>query len=187
MRITVLDRVSYPVTSQREITPEGYLKVPGRVARIGIQQYLASELGLKDRAPSTLVNIYRPPDEVFASESLDSYDNKEVTIDHPDDLVDAKSFKEVTAGHAISPGRTEGDYVVVDLLIKDQYAIDAINRGKAELSAGYTSEYDKTPELRPVALRSNLSSALSQSIISHCVTRLGPVIWRAYLIANQRE
>ncbi len=149
MRITVLDRVSYPVTSQREITQEGYLKVPGRVARIGIQQYLASELGLKDRAPGTLVNIYRPPDEVFASESLDSYDNKEVTIDHPDDLVDAKSFKEVTAGHAISPGRTEGDYVVVDLLIKDQYAIDAINRGKAELSAGYTSEYDKTPGVAP--------------------------------------
>ncbi|MCG8155187.1 hypothetical protein JMY81_01075 [Brenneria goodwinii] len=37
MRITVRDRMSYPIPSQREITPEGYLKVPGRVARVGIQ------------------------------------------------------------------------------------------------------------------------------------------------------
>lgn len=149
MRITVRDRVAFPVTSQREITPEGYLKVPGRVARSGIQQYLAAELGLTDRPPGQIVNVYRPPEEVFKPDSLASYDNKDVTIDHPDDLVDSGTFKEVTAGHAISAGRQDGDFVVVDLLIKDQAAIDAIDRGKAELSAGYTSEYDQTPGTAP--------------------------------------
>ncbi|WP_033576152.1 DUF2213 domain-containing protein [Dickeya chrysanthemi] len=149
MRITVRDRVSYPITSQREITPEGYLKVPGRVARTGIQQYLASELGLTDRPPGQLVNVYRPPEEVFKPSSLASYDNADVTIDHPDDLVDASTFKEVTAGHAISPGRQDCDFVVVDLLIKDGEAIAAIDRGKAELSAGYTSEYEHQPGTAP--------------------------------------
>ncbi|RNM07710.1 DUF2213 domain-containing protein [Dickeya undicola] len=149
MRITVRDRVSYPITSQREITPEGYLKVPGRVARTGIQQYLASELGLTDRPPGQLVNVYRPPEEVFKPSSLASYDNADVTIDHPDDLVDASTFKDVTAGHAISPGRQDGDFVVVDLLIKDGEAIAAIDRGKAELSAGYTSEYEHQPGTAP--------------------------------------
>lgn len=149
MRIFVRDRVAFPVPSQREITPEGFLKVPGRVARSGIQQYLAMELNLDDRPPGQIVNVYRPPEEVFKLDSLASYDNADVTIDHPDDLVDAETFKEVTAGHAISPGRRDGDFVVVDLLIKDQAAIDAINRGKAELSAGYTSEYDKTPGTAP--------------------------------------
>ncbi|MCA5919259.1 DUF2213 domain-containing protein [Pectobacterium brasiliense] len=149
MRITIRDRVAFPVPSQREITPEGYLKVPGRVARVGIQQYLASELGLTDRPPGQLVNVYRPPEEVFKAVSLASYDNMDVTIDHPDDLVDSTTFKEVTAGHAISSGRQDGDYVVVDLLIKDQQAIDEIDAGKAELSAGYTSEYDETPGTAP--------------------------------------
>ncbi|MEL7628707.1 DUF2213 domain-containing protein [Pectobacterium aroidearum] len=149
MRITIRDRVAFPVPSQREITPEGYLKVPGRVARVGIQQYLASELGLTDRPPGQLVNVYRPPEEVFKPSSLASYDNMDVTIDHPDDLVDSTTFKEVTAGHAISSGRQDGDYVVVDLLIKDQQAIDEIDAGKAELSAGYTSEYDETPGTAP--------------------------------------
>lgn len=73
----------------------------------------------------------------------------DVTIDHPDDLVDSTTFKEVTAGHAISPGRQDGDFVVVDFLIKDQRAIDEIDKGKAELSAGYTSEYDDTPGMAP--------------------------------------
>lgn len=149
MRITVRDRVAFSVPSQRETTSEGYLKVPGRVARTGIQQYLAAELGLKDRAPGQIVNVYRPPEEVFGTASLASYDNVDVTIDHPDDLVDASTFKEVTAGHAISPGRRDDDFVVVDLLIKDQGAIDAISGGKAELSAGYTSNYDNTPGTAP--------------------------------------
>ncbi|RAW93968.1 MULTISPECIES: DUF2213 domain-containing protein [unclassified Photorhabdus] len=149
MRITVCDRVTFPVDSQREITPEGYLKVPGRVARVGVQQYLASELGLTDRPPGQIVNVYRPPEEVFSPASLASYDNADITVDHPDDLVDATTFKSVTAGHAISPGRQDGDYVVVDLLTKDQYAIDAINNGKAELSAGYTSEYEKSSGIAP--------------------------------------
>ncbi|MCC8385307.1 DUF2213 domain-containing protein [Photorhabdus laumondii subsp. laumondii] len=152
MRITLCDRVTFPVDSQREITAEGYLKVPGRVARVGIQQYLASELELTDRPPGQIVNVYRPPEEVFSHESLASYDNKDITIDHPDDLVNAKTFKRVTAGHAISPGRqdvNDADYVVVDLLIKDQYAIDEINKEKEELSAGYTSEYQYAPGIAP--------------------------------------
>lgn len=150
MWITVRDRVSYPIPSQREITPEGYLKVPGRVARVGIQQYLASELGLTDRPPGQIVNVYRPPEEVFKPDSLASYDNMDITIDHPDDLVNSTTFKEVTAGHATSSGRPDDEgYVVVDLLIKDQQAIDEIGKGKVELSAGYTSEYDDTPGIAP--------------------------------------
>lgn len=136
----VVDRISYAITA-REFTDNGYLKVPGKVARTGIQQYLASELGLTDRKPNDIVNVYRPPEEVFAQDSLASYDNADVTDDHPSDMVDSKSFKDVAVGHSISVGRQEGDFVIVDLLIKDQEAIDAITAGKSELSAGYEAEY----------------------------------------------
>lgn len=152
MRITLHDRQSFPVTSQRTITDNGFLQVPGRVARTGVQQYLASELGLADRPPNSIVNVYRSPDEVFAPGSLSGYDNADVTVEHPDDLVDSTTFKAVSAGHAISSGRQDAEdsnFVVVDLLIKDQAAIDCINRGKAELSAGYTAEYDERPGIAP--------------------------------------
>ena len=69
MIITVNDRASYAVQSSRVFTDEGFLCVPGRVSRTGIQQYLARELNL-DGDPNRIVNVYRPEDEVFKDESL---------------------------------------------------------------------------------------------------------------------
>lgn len=141
MRITLTDRVSFPVPSQRIITDAGFLQVPGRVARTGIQQYFARELELRNRDPNELINVYRPPEEVFKPESLASYDNADITNDHPKELVNAENFDGTSKGHAISAGRRDGDFVVVDLLIKDGKTINDINCGKCELSAGYTAEY----------------------------------------------
>lgn len=149
MRITVVDRQSFRVDSQRTILDNGYLSVPGRVARTGVQQYTAQELGLTDRPPNEIVNVYRPPEEVFKPKSLASYDNSDITVQHPDDFVTSVTYKEVSVGHATSVGRQDGEYVVVDLLIKDQNAIDAVNAGTAELSAGYSAEYIRRPGIAP--------------------------------------
>lgn len=59
MTVTVVDRAGYGIT-HREFTDEGYLRVPGRVARVGVQKYQAQELGLTDRSPTSLVAVYRP-------------------------------------------------------------------------------------------------------------------------------
>lgn len=148
MKIQTNDRQGYQVT-QRTRTDQGYLKVPGRVARIGVQEYLASELSLTDREPDEIVRVYRPPDEVFSEASLASYENADVTDDHPDALIDSTTYRQHAKGHTLGPGRAEGDYVVVDLLIKDQDAIDAVEGGKAELSAGYENEYHHEPGIAP--------------------------------------
>lgn len=139
MKCTVFDRAGYRIT-QREYTDEGFLKVPGRVARTGIQEYLARELGL-DGDPNRIVRVYRPEEEVFSAGSLGTYDGATVTNDHPKDLVTAKNYKSVSVGVVRGPGRRDGDFVVCDLIIKDQKTIDDINSGKCELSAGYTAEY----------------------------------------------
>ena len=150
MKILLQDRAAIPVPSQRTYTENGYLKVPGRVALAGnVQQYLASELGLTDRPGNTVVNVYRPPESVFDPASLATYDNADVTVEHPTEMVDAGTFKRVAVGHAISPGRQEGIAVVVDLLIKDADAIKAIEAGKCELSAGYLAEYVEQPGTTP--------------------------------------
>jgi len=142
-RLTVFDRVSHRIT-HREYTDEGFLKVPGRVARAGIQDYLARELGL-DGDPNRIVRVYRPEEEVFNDASLDTYDGATVTNDHPKDLVTAKNYKAVAVGEVRGSGRRDGDFVVCDLIIKDQKTIDDINAGKCELSAGYTAEYVHGP------------------------------------------
>lgn len=151
MKITVTDRAGIPLSpgSARIVTDEGYLRVPGRVARIGVQQYLAGELGLTDRPSTDVIGVYRPPESVFDPVSLSTYDNSAVTVEHPTEMVNAETHRQVSVGHAISEGRQEGDFVVVDLLIKDGDAIKAIEAGKAELSAGYLAEYVEQPGTTP--------------------------------------
>lgn len=142
MKVTLFDRFTYNLKSKREYTVEGFLKVPGRAARIGIQDYLASELSL-DGDPNRIVKVFRPADEVFKDESLESYNHSDATNDHPPKLVDSKNFKDVTVGHVASKGVQDGDFVLIDLIIKDAKTIKLIESGKGQLSAGYEAEYVK--------------------------------------------
>ncbi len=141
MLITINDRVSYAI-SNRTYTDEGFLKVPGRVARTGVQEYLASELGLTDRAPTDIVRVMRPAEEVFKDESLLSYSFADITVEHPPGVVDASTFKDVSVGTVTTKGSQDGDFVTCDLIIKDKKAIAEIEKGKVELSAGYSAMYD---------------------------------------------
>jgi hypothetical protein len=143
MPIIVCDRSSYRVT-RREYTDEGFLRVPGNVARTGIQEYLARELGLPGD-PNRIIRVYRPAEEVFKDESLASFDGVDVTVNHPDGLVNSENFKKVSAGVVRGAGRRDGDFVQCDLIVKDKAAINAINSGKCELSVGYTAVYTEMP------------------------------------------
>lgn len=142
MRILVTDKVGYSL-SARKFTDEGYLSAPARVARTGIQEYLAIELGLHDRKPNDVVRVYRPPEEVFNADSLASYLHKEVTDNHPPDMVGAKNYRDYSVGQCVSGGTQDGEFVKIDLLVKDSGAIELIQSGKVQLSAGYYADYNK--------------------------------------------
>ena len=144
MQVTVFDRQTYKITS-RKITDEGFLRVPGRAAKTGIQEYLACELGIKDRNPMDVIKVMRPEEEVFNDESLASYIGADITIEHPEKFVDAVDYSKLSKGPVLSAVR-DGDFVKVDMIVKSQDAIDAINSGKVELSAGYTANYEPAPE-----------------------------------------
>lgn len=138
--LMIQDRAGYKI-SQRSYLDNGYLKVPGRVARVGVQYYLASELELNDRNPLDRVGVYRPPEEVFSSDSLATYADADVTIEHPGDMVDATTYRRHSVGHVTDAARPAGEYVEANLIIKDADAIKEVEAGRVELSAGYLAEY----------------------------------------------
>ena len=70
--------------SSREITPEGYLLVGARLARVGVQYYTRDELGM-DGDSNAMVGIYRPDAEVFDARSMKSFALQPVTYGHPPD------------------------------------------------------------------------------------------------------
>ena len=145
MNIVTYDKQRYSIT-ERQITDEGFLRVPGHVARTGIQEYLGSELGFNhDR----IMRVYRPPSEVFSPDSLASFDGSDVTIEHPAGLVNSENYKQVSAGTVKAGASQDGDFVRCDLIVKDQTAIDAILAGKVELSVGYTAIYKDEAGVTP--------------------------------------
>lgn len=137
-----VSRYDYGQVTKSEVTDEGYLKVWCKAARVGTQLYT--------RGDGTQVREYRPEDEVSNPDSLASFGMKAVTLNHPKVLLDSKTTKLHQVGHAGSHVRFSDGFVEVALVITDQDAIDAVQRGDAqEVSAGYRVDYDPTPGVTP--------------------------------------
>ncbi len=137
------------ITTKRKYTDEGFLIVPARIGRTGIQEYLAVEMGVTDREPNSIIKVYRPPEEVFSDESLQSFTNKPVTNNHPPVLVDASNYTEYSVGHSGPDVAREGMFADTTLFIKDAETITRVEEGKVELSNGYTSDIEWTSGITP--------------------------------------
>lgn len=118
-------------------TAEGYLicrSVP--IARTGDQQYTAREV-MQDGDPGQMVIVHRRPEDVFAEETIASFEGKPVTDDHPPENVQAENFASYARGH-VQNVRQAGDNLVGDVYITDaKLASDVKHRVKREISCGY--------------------------------------------------
>ncbi len=90
-----------------------------------------------------LISVYRPEAEVFAPETLASFEVMPVTNDHPPDGVNIENIRRLQMGHAHNVRRgtgEEADLLLADLIITDERLIDLILSGKREISCGYSQE-----------------------------------------------
>ncbi|MGF6878367.1 DUF2213 domain-containing protein [Paraburkholderia sp. MM5477-R1] len=126
----------------RRYTGDGYLVAPARIARTGIQEYRAFELGLQGDQ-MRVVKVYRPPEEVFHPDAIASFRNLPLTNDHPPDGVSADNWRHLAVGMLLDPLRAD-DFLDGDVQVMDREAIASVEAGKVELSAGYSAIYDWT-------------------------------------------
>lgn len=123
-------------------TTDGFLichNVP--LARTGEQDYLGSEVGMSD---SSIVKVYRKPEEVFKKATLASFEGKPVTDDHPAEFVEPGNATGYIRGTCTNVRRGTGknaDLIIGDLIIYDATLISEIESGKREISAGYLCDY----------------------------------------------
>lgn len=139
-----LDKASVGATKE---TKEGYLVATSRVARTGVQEYLAHELGdIAKQAgfsDNDVVRVYRHPDEVFHKDALASITRIPVTIDHPAEEVTADNWSKLAVGEIGDAYATEPEWIVVNPMLKDSKAVEAAKTTHKELSMGYTAEIVK--------------------------------------------
>lgn len=116
-------------------TKDGYLVASAKVARTGVQEYSGTEMG---RPQMDVVRVFRPPEEVFATDALRSFAWKPVTNDHPGVAVDSKNWNQYAVGQIGDEVARDGDTIRVPLVLMDETAIADVESGKVELSMGYS-------------------------------------------------
>lgn len=120
---------------ERRRTKDGYAVLTAKVARAGnVQLYAGSEVG---KPEMSVVRVYRPADEVFSADTMNSFAHKPVTVGHPDQHVTADNWRGIAAGWTDGEVIREGDFVRVSMLLADASAIKAVEDGTRELSMGY--------------------------------------------------
>lgn len=137
----------YFTLSTRKVTDEGFLIARGNIARTGTQDYRRGELGLEGN-PLAIFRLYRPDDEVFAPDSMATFEGKAITIDHPPDGVNASNWRVLAVGDVRDIKRA-GQMMDAEMHFRSADAIKAINDGKSQLSNGYTFDLDLTPGTAP--------------------------------------
>lgn len=150
-----MDKFYFPET-ERTYTSEGYLVVPATISRPGTQLYKAIELVNSIDAlpnymkPNDPVVVYRPAEEVFKVESVDSFKNIAVTNNHPPEFLNSKNYRKYSVGIVLSDVSIDESHVHGTLKVTDYDTINEIKDGKVDVSAGYHSnivfEEGITPE-----------------------------------------
>lgn len=125
-----------------ERTPQGFLKVDGLAARVGILEYRNDD--------GTIRRELRLREDVADPASLAAYEGISVTDGHPTKLVDADNVRTLESGTVTGAARMDGDWVVTPLVIKDKKLIAKVERGETGLSVGYQIHLDETPGVHPV-------------------------------------
>lgn len=131
-----LDNASISLTGTKK-TSEGYLVADAFAARTGIQLYAGAEVGRPDLP---VVRVYRPENEVFATDSLRSFNHIAITNDHPTEAVTSDNWAKLAKGETSTDVLRDGERLRIPLILKDAAAIKLVEDGKRELSVGYTCE-----------------------------------------------
>jgi len=145
--ILLNDRISVPTS--RKLTDAGQMHVPCAFARTGSQLYTAGQLGLTNRDAKEIVTVWRDEADVFAEDSLESFRSAPVTIGHPKDAdgksiaVSADNSKELQVGMLEGMPVRDEDTLGGTLILTAKEAIDALEDGTQELSAGYLCDIEE--------------------------------------------
>ena len=154
MRILVSEKLS----ENRFKTPEGYLICTNAIlARTGKQTYLRREVfGDSCNDADNEVEVDRTAEEVFAPETLASFENKPLCVEHPDEDVNADNHNLLSVGYVrdVKKDVVDGNEVMTaTLVITDKYGIDEVESGrKTDLSCGYDCDIidDEHPQQRHI-------------------------------------
>lgn len=119
-------------------TPQGFLRCPAFVTKAGVFAYCGAD--------GKTVREFRPPEEVFKTDSLATLAAAPVTDLHPTTMVTPKNVRSLRIGGLSEGSRKDGELVGTFVTVEDADAIAMVESGKRrEVSMGYQCRIDATP------------------------------------------
>ena len=116
-------------------TDEGFIRDTPVIGRTGLMTYYNHD--------GTKRIEYRPPEEAFNADSLNSLLGKPVTVGHKAMVSAANAAAVQPIGSVLSAGRQDGNNIVADMVIYN------LPTNAPELSCGYKLDLDETPGTTP--------------------------------------
>lgn len=139
--------VSEKLSPHRSIDNSGYLICTDAIlSRTGIQDYAKAEIVNDSDDYEHMIHVNRTEEEVFDPRAMASFENKPVTIEHPDENVNPENHNDYAVGYIrdVHRGKTDDgkDVMMGTLVITDQDTIMQIQNGEYEyLSCGYDCDF----------------------------------------------
>ena len=155
MKVLITEQLS----KHRYKTPEGYLIcVDAILARTGKQTYKHNQVYADSDDDITDVEVDRKDTEVFSNEAIASFENKPITIEHPDVPITPENHKDYSVGFVrdVKRGQVGNKNVLVgNVVITDAKAIEAIEDGLDFLSCGYDCDITQDDKPEQTNIRGN--------------------------------
>ena len=115
-----------------EATESGSLVGKAAIFGVGVYRYMGAD--------GKVTSEFRPPEEVFSSETLESYELVPLTNNHPPEKVTPDNYKKYAVG-ALGEEISRDSYnAYAEIAIHDAEAIAAVKAGRTGLSGGYSCE-----------------------------------------------
>lgn len=148
----------FELSEHRYKTPEGYLIcIDSILSKTGKQEYMRDDI-FKDGS-TVMVQVNRTEDEVFSEKALASFENKPLTIEHPNENVNPENHSKYAVGFVRDVKRGKDgteDVMLGTIVITDAEIIELVESGKfKELSCGYACDIDDSENLCQKNIRGN--------------------------------
>lgn len=131
LKLLIMDiRIDKILIPRIKKTKEGFLKGKAIATRTGVFKYLNHDGSIRYEL--------RHPDDILTENSLNTLKTIPITNEHPRDLVNVDNANSLIVGMTGEEVTVNDDSIMVSLTVTHKDAIEAIKRGKQELSLGYT-------------------------------------------------
>ena len=133
------------IQSARVLRDSGEMIAPVTIARTGIMQYYARELGpmFSDLPPNQIVAVDTPASVLFDEATIELCRSMAVTIGHPKQDVDLTNNKELQKGFVEGVPMADGSHLSGFIVLNDKDAIALVDSGVDQTSWGHDAVLER--------------------------------------------